>query len=95
MSAKKKAAKKAATPEKVTAPKKVVKKASKRAAKKVPKKAVRKVSKKVAVTRKATPAPTSEEIGKAAYLLFLRRRESGAPGTAEGDWLEAERLLSM
>ena len=86
MSAKKKSAKKAAT-------KKLVEKAAKKAAKKVSKKfakrAVKKVAKKV-----ASKAPTAEEIGPVAYLLFLRREETGAPGTAEGDWLEAERLLS-
>ena len=26
--------------------------------------------------------------------FYLKRRETSAPGTSEGDWLEAERLLS-
>lgn len=93
MSAKKKAAKKAAITKKVAA-KKAVKKAAKKVSKKAAKKVVGKVAKKVAVASKATAAPTPGEIGKAAYLLFLKRQESGAPGSAEGDWLEAERLLS-
>lgn len=65
------------------------KKSRKKISKKFAKMVVKKVAKKV-----GSKAPTAEEIGPVAYLLFLRREETGAPGSAEGDWLEAERLLS-
>ena len=60
--------------------------------------AKKKATKKVATTRKAAKRivkkATTVDIGKAAYLFYLKRRETSAPGTSEGDWLEAERLLS-
>lgn len=95
MSAKKKAAKKVV--KKKVAAKKVAKKAVKKVAKKAAaKKAVKKAAKKVVVkgTTKTAKGVTTDEISKAAYLLFLKRQETGMPGTAEGDWLEAERLLA-
>ena len=83
---------------KKVAAKKVTKKAAKKVVKKVAKKtgakkAVKKIAQKAA---RKTPSKTitEEEIGKAAFLLFLKRQETGAPGTSEGDWLEAERLLT-
>ncbi len=79
----KKAAKKAAP---------VAKKAAKKAVKKVAKKASKKVAKKAA--KKAKPAPTADEIAKAAYGIYRRRVELGLPGDASSDWLEAERSLS-
>ena len=76
------------------AAKKVTKKAAKTVSKKAAKKVTKKAAKKVAKKATAKAAPSTDEIGKAAYLLFLKRQETGAPGTAEGDWLEAERLLA-
>lgn len=35
--------------------------------------------------------PTKEQIRERAYLLYLGR--NGGPGSADGDWLEAERQL--
>ena len=33
------------------------------------------------------------KIGKVTYFLYLGREKAGVLGTAEGDWLEAEKLL--
>lgn len=81
VSAKKKATKKAATPRK--AAKRIVKKA-----------AVKTTAKKKVAAKQVVKKATTVDIGKAAYLFYLKRRETSAPGTSEGDWLEAERLLS-
>lgn len=78
---------------KKTAPtaKKVAKKAAKKAAP-VAKKAMKKAAKKA--VKKSKPAPTADEIAKAAYGIYRRRVELGLPGDASSDWLEAERSLS-
>ena len=76
--AKKKATKKAAPPKKV---------ATKRSLKKT-------ATEKAASNRASSKVIVTDDIGQAAYLLFLTRQESGTPGTPEGDWLEAERLLN-
>ncbi|MCX8239674.1 MAG: hypothetical protein OSB05_12710 [Akkermansiaceae bacterium] len=44
--------------------------------------------------KKIVKKATIVDIGEAAYLFYLKRRETSAPGTSEGEWLEAERLLS-
>ena len=77
------------------AKKKAAKKVAKKAVKKtVAKKTVKAAAKKAAVNKAATKVITTDDIGQAAYLLFLKRQETGTPGTPEGDWLEAERLLT-
>jgi hypothetical protein len=85
VSAKKKAAKKSVASKKVAA-KKVAKK-------KVAKKVAKKAAAKKGAAKEVSKMITREEIDKAAFLLFLKRQETGAPGSSEGDWLEAERLL--
>ena len=42
----------------------------------------------------ATARPSDVEIRVLAYHLYERRCESGTPGDAAGDWIEAEGLLS-
>jgi len=102
--AKKKAAKKAAT------------KTTKKAAKKSPAAKKKAVTRKPAAARRrataATPARvltrrtgsttevigmigsvTNEDIALKAYYLAERRHHLGLPGDPESDWLEAERLL--
>lgn len=37
--------------------------------------------------------PSSDQIRRRAYEIYLRRLATGAHGTAESDWLEAEREL--
>ncbi len=71
----------------MAAKKKVAKKVVKKAAKKVVKKAAKKVS------RSKVVVVTDEVIGERAYEIYLGRVEKGVPGSAEGDWLEAEREL--
>jgi len=73
--------------------------------KKVKKKAVKKKAvKKKAVKKKAAPRakkkktlaekrPDLASIELLAYEIFLGRCTSGEPGTAAGDWEEAERRL--
>jgi hypothetical protein len=39
-------------------------------------------------------APSSEEIARRAYEIYLNRDRNQVPGHAEGDWLQAERELS-
>ncbi|MDB4785551.1 hypothetical protein OAG31_02995 [Akkermansiaceae bacterium] len=34
-------------------------------------------------------------IGEVAYFLYLKREEAGVLGTAEGDWLEAKKILNQ
>jgi hypothetical protein len=45
------------------------------------------------MTPTAKPRPSVEEIRRRAYDVFLERQRTGRPGTAESDWLEAERQL--
>lgn len=97
------AAKKSA--KKVSA-KKTAKKAVKKAAKKISKKAAsKKVVKKAPAGKKSSAKKkskskakprsfTHEEISVAAYVVYLKRCESGAAGDQASDWAEAERLLA-
>lgn len=76
-----------------TVKKKAAKKVVKAAAEKKVKEAVKSAAKKAAPKKGATKVITTVDISQAAYLLYLTRQETGTPGTPEGDWLEAERLL--
>ncbi len=38
--------------------------------------------------------PSSDQIRRRAYEIYARRLATGAHGTAESDWLEAERELA-
>lgn len=42
---------------------------------------------------KPAPAPSHDDIAKAAYLNYRSRKEKGVPGDSHGDWLDAERKL--
>ena len=42
----------------------------------------------------ANPAPTETEIAHAAYLNYLSRLQTGTPGDANGDWLDAINRLA-
>lgn len=42
---------------------------------------------------KPAPAPSHDDIAKAAYLNYRSRKEKGLPGDSHGDWLDAERKL--
>jgi hypothetical protein len=39
------------------------------------------------------PKPTDADIRRAAYEVYLERQRTGAPGTPETDWFEAQRRL--
>jgi hypothetical protein len=84
MAAKKTAQKSAKAPAAASTPKKT---ATKKAATKTAKKAAPKAAK--------TPAPTFDDIARAAYLIYRRRTELGLPGNSGSDWLEAERELGV
>lgn len=84
-------AKKAA---KKTAAKKAAKKATKKTAKKAATKVAKKAAKTVAPTKKAAKTPpTLEALQKAAYYNYLKRCESGAPGSPMDDWAAAMKQL--
>ncbi len=81
----KKAAKKVATKTAPAAPAAPAKKAAKKAA-----------TKKVAAKKAAKPAksvPTLEALQEAAYYNYLKRCETGAPGTSADDWAAAMKQL--
>ncbi|MDA7537163.1 hypothetical protein N8650_01285 [Akkermansiaceae bacterium] len=76
----------------------------------VEKKTIRKKAKKAAATKKAKKRSSCEivspgvlgendcsngTIGEVAYFLYLKREEAGVLGTAEGDWLEAKKILNQ
>jgi hypothetical protein len=76
----------------------------------VEKKTIRKNAKKAAATKKAKKRSSCEivspgvlgendcsngTIGEVAYFLYRKREEAGVLGTAEGDWLEAKKILNQ
>ena len=44
-------------------------------------------------TKITKPGPTEEEIRDKAMEIYQQRINHGEPGTAENDWLEAEKSL--
>jgi hypothetical protein len=92
------------------AAKKTAKKITETTAKPAAKKTVTKVAEKTVTAEKKTPAkktaapavaksvikkaPSLDEVARAAYLNYRSRVERGLPGDCNGDWLEAERVLS-
>lgn len=100
MAAKKTTKTTASAPEKpAPAAKKTANKAAKKAAPpaaKVPAvkaPTAKKAAKTVQASAPVKPAPTPDEIARAAYLIYRSRVEKGLPGDSRGDWLEAERQL--
>jgi hypothetical protein len=87
MAAKKTAQKSAKAPAAAITPKAAKKTVTKKAATKTAKKAAPKAAK--------TPAPTFDDIARAAYLIYRRRTELGLPGNSGSDWAEAERELGV
>jgi hypothetical protein len=58
------------------------------------KKAAKKAAKKDAAPKavnNAPKAPKEKDVAKAAYLNYINRKTKGLPGTAESDWLAAEK----
>jgi len=59
-----------------------------------PKGAVATQSKKTVVAVAAQAGPSVDDIRRRAYELYLHRQSTGTPGSADGDWKQAERELS-
>jgi hypothetical protein len=82
------------------AARKAAPKATKDATDKAPAKPAKKAAKKTApkppkppASQAAKPAPSFDEIAKAAYLIHLQRAAAGLPDNPTEDWLQAERQL--
>lgn len=99
----KKVAKKAVKKVAKKATKKVAKKAAKKTAKKATKKTARKKAKNVIEAPATTaepeatkqPTATYNDVEYAAFLNYMSRIETGYFGDQTGDWLDAEKKLSV